>query len=143
MKIVALLVGLVAIAAPSFAQSRVYTNADLGRPLADAARPDAAAAAAILAPYQTVFAPPLPRGPFSVGIYSSPTAGPFGELVLSPSTTRLDGTSLFDYPWALTTYAGRSYGSVYRRSYGGSPGRSAAHASGRSSARAGAQRGRR
>jgi hypothetical protein len=61
--------------------------------------PSPAEAAAILAPYQFVYVAPLPPGPRVIGIYSSPTAGPFGEF----PARRWDGTSYVD-PWSMTTY---------------------------------------
>ena len=84
MKVAALVLVALALlltAAPAVAQSRVYTNADLGTPLA-ATRPDPAAAAAMLAPYQPVFTAPHPNEAQVVGVFSSPTAGPFGEFPL-------------------------------------------------------------
>lgn len=51
-----------------------------------------AEAAAIMAVHQTIILSPVPRGPYVVGVYSSPTAGPFGDFKPFTPTTRLDGT---------------------------------------------------
>src|SRR5438128_485704 len=63
MKPMILLVGLLAAAAPALAQSRLYTNADLGKPLASETRLDPGEAAAILAPYQFRALPTPSREP--------------------------------------------------------------------------------
>jgi hypothetical protein len=117
MKLTALLVVLLAAAAPSSAQSRLYTNADLGRHLQET-RPSPAAAAAILAPYQFVYvAPDAPAwGPTFVIIGGSPSDGPFGAFGPYPPPTS-------PY-WSMEAYVGSS--SYGHGSYGHSPSRSAA-----------------
>ena len=95
------------VAAPAFGQSRVYTNADLGKPLPGVSTVTPAEAAALLAPHQFVYVAPRPAEPQVVLLASSPTAGPFGELTpLSPSR-RLDGSSYQDPPWESLDYSWR------------------------------------
>ena len=45
------------------------------------------------------------QGPV-IGVFGSPTAGPFGEFAPFPEPRRLDGTLLSDPPWSVTTYIG-------------------------------------
>ena len=99
MKAITCVVGLLLAAVPAFSQSRVYTNADLGKYLTSSVRLDPAAAAAILAPHAFVFVPQAARsrGP-RVGVFGSPTAGPFGEFAPYPEPTRLDGRLLWNRP---------------------------------------------
>lgn len=99
------------IAAPAFAQSgRIYTNADLGHPLAVVpdTRLTPADAAAILFPGQFVYLPSTRTlGPQVYVVGSSSTAGPFGEFPPFPAPRRLDGSSYADPPWSMSTYLGR------------------------------------
>jgi hypothetical protein len=105
-----LLFVMLLFASPVFAQSRVYTNADLGKPLTWTESVETPAeAAAILAPHQFVYLEPS-RGPYVVGIYSSATAGPFGEFPAYTPAARLDASSYFEMPWSLTTYVPRGSG---------------------------------
>ena len=107
MKAITFFVGLLLSAAPVAGQSRVYTNADLGKPLTSAARLDPAAAAAILAPHQFVALPAAPAlGGAQVVVIGSPTAGPFGEFAPFPEPRRLDGSLYTERPWHVTTHAG-------------------------------------
>jgi hypothetical protein len=128
--------GLLFSVSPVFSQPRLYTNADLGQPLsAVASRPSAAAAAAILAPYQTIV--PLqasaarwwPQDGRVVVVPSSATAGPFGEFAAFSPARRLDGTLLTSRAWQSNTYLPWSYGRPNGGSYGlprrGGPGRAA------------------
>ena len=110
MRSIPLVVALL-VAAPAFGQSRVYTNADLGKPLPGVSTVTPAEAAALLAPRQFVYVAPRPAEPQVVLIASSPTAGPFGEFTsLSPSR-RLDGSSYQDPQWESLAYSGRRPGS--------------------------------
>ena len=97
MKSALLLVGLL-VAAPAFAQeARVYTNADLGTPLAPTLTTTPAEAAAILAPHQFVSPPPPSLGPRVYIMGSSSTDGPFGAFYRD-APRRLDGSSYVDPP---------------------------------------------
>jgi hypothetical protein len=104
------LVVVLLTAAPAFAQSRVYTNADLGKPLAATLTTSPAEAAAILAPHQFVYVPPAPAGPTLVLFGGSPTTGPYGEFAPFAQAQRLDGTLYSDWPWRSTAYLPYGYG---------------------------------
>lgn len=107
MRIIPFMVGLLVVS-PAFAQSRVFTNADLGKPLTRSTtlRPDEAAA--ILAPYQFVDVAPREwfLGPTVTVVNSSPTAGPFGEFREFGPSRRLDGSFFTDSQWSTATYGG-------------------------------------
>jgi hypothetical protein len=110
------LLSLLLASSPAFAQDRVYTNADLGHHQVTWNRSvTGAEAAAILAPHQFVYTPPLPHGPKVVILHSSSTAGPFGEFPPFPATRRLDGTPV-DSPYGcdgcsgLPIYGGLPWG---------------------------------
>jgi hypothetical protein len=100
MRIIPLIIALL-LASPALGQSRVYTNADLGRPMSRTSTVTAAEAAAILAPHAYVAPPDIPLdGPQS---YVTPydTSWPFdGPL---PATRPLAP------PWSSTTYVGRQH----------------------------------
>jgi hypothetical protein len=94
-----LVIGLVAMLAsvPAFAQSRVYTNADLGRPLERTATvtPEQLAS---LAAHQFRLPSPYPSGP-QVVIIGNPDDGPFGPFKDLPPTAPLsNGPYLFGTP---------------------------------------------
>lgn len=71
------------IAAPALAQSRVYTNADLGQPRTFV-RTATAEDLASLAARQFVAPPVFPAGPTVLIVAGDPSHGPFGPLDLSP-----------------------------------------------------------
>ena len=98
------------VASPAFGQSRVYTNADLGKPLPGISTVTPAEAAALLAPHQFVYVAPRPAEPPVVLLESSPTAGPFGEFKPFSPPRRLDGSSYQDPPWEALAYSGRRHG---------------------------------
>jgi hypothetical protein len=102
MKSVPLFVCLL-LASPAFGQTPRYNNADLGQPVSSI-RVTPAEAAAILAPHQFQLPPELPDGPQVLGLWSSPTGGPFGEFRDFSPARRLDGTLLSDPQWGATTY---------------------------------------
>lgn len=106
MKRILILVGLL-VAPPAFAQSRVYTNADLGKRLTNDARLDPATAAAILAPYRYQAPTPKSYGGSIYVLRSSASAGPYGEFKPFDPPRRLDGTSYTDPPWMQSVYVGR------------------------------------
>ena len=103
MRIIPFIVTLLLVS-PAFGQSRVFTNADLGKPLSRGSEVKADQAAAILAPYQFVDVAPREwfLGPTVTVLNSSPTAGPFGEFKDFSPTRRLDGSFLTDPPWSAT-----------------------------------------
>ena len=99
------LVVTLAMTTPAAAQqARVYTNADLaqGRPIART-RTVTAEELRGLEERQFTFQPRLPNGPRVVGVWSSPTAGPFGEFPHYRSN-RFDGLGWYDYSWGLAPY---------------------------------------
>lgn len=121
MKTIAFIVTILVVS-PAFAQSRIFTNADLGKPLSRGSVAKADQAAAVLAPYQFVDVAPREwfQGPTVMVLDSSPTAGPFGEFKEFSPARRLDGSFLTDPPWSVTTYLGwqpYSYLGWQRHSY--------------------------
>ena len=72
------------VATPAFAQARVYTNADLGKPLQWGHTPTPQELASLSA-RQFVPMPELPDGPRAMTIEGDPSHGPFGGFALSPS----------------------------------------------------------
>jgi hypothetical protein len=103
MKILTLIVGLLA-ALPAFSQSRVYTNADLGRPLSPNRVTVTPEQLASLAVHQFV-APWVDRQwDRVVSSGSSPTSGPFGDYRQDIQPRRLDGSLLTDPPWQSLSY---------------------------------------
>ena len=83
------MVGRVALAcllitAPALAQSRVYTNADLGKPRTWAHTATAEELAS-LAKRQFVAPPMFPAGPTVLTISGDPSHGPFGPLEVTPA----------------------------------------------------------
>jgi hypothetical protein len=103
------------LASQAFSQTPRYTNADLGQSVSSAGVTPAEAAA-ILAPHQFQLPAPSFDGPRVVDIYSSPTAGPFGEFPEFSPARRLDGTLLSDPQWSASTWI--PYGG-YGRGFGG------------------------
>ena len=102
MKVLPLFVCLM-LASPAFSQTPRYTNRDVGQSVSST-RVTPAEAAAILAPHQFVWQPTLPAEPRVLGLFSSPTGGPFGEFPEFSPARRLDGTLLSDPQWGVTTY---------------------------------------
>jgi hypothetical protein len=72
------------ITAPAFAQSRVYTNADLGKPRTWAHTATAEDLVS-LAKRQFVAPPMFPAGPTVLTIAGDPSHGPFGRLEITPA----------------------------------------------------------
>ena len=106
-------------------QSHVYTNADLGKPIASSsARVSPAQAAAIMAAHQPVFAAAgsAPDGPRVFIMDSRPGDGPFGPLQPFRTSLRLDGTRLSRQPelygqplwWFQPSAAGRRLSAGHR-----------------------------
>jgi len=103
MKILTLIVGLLA-ALPAFSQPRVYTNADLGRPLSPNRVTVTPEQLASLAAHQFV-APWVDRQwDRVISSGSSPTSGPFGDYRQDIQPRRLDGSLLTDPPWQSLSY---------------------------------------
>jgi hypothetical protein len=108
-----ILVVALAISTPAAAQqTRVYTNADLaqGRPITRTRTPTAEELRG-LEERQFKFQPSLPDGPRVVGVWSSPTAGPFGEFP-HYRANRFDGLGWYDYSWGFSPY--RPYAPIGR-----------------------------
>ena len=76
------------VAAPAAGQTRVYTNADLGKPLTWAHAPTPEELAS-LAARQFVPMPEVPAGPRAMTIEGDPSHGPFGAFAQS-ATQPLD-----------------------------------------------------
>lgn len=95
------------VAVPVLGQSRVYTNADLGKPMSRTTAIGPAEAAAILAPHQFVYVPAQRLEPIAMMSRSSGTAGPFGEFKPFGPSVRLDGSPYSEPPWSATAYGGR------------------------------------
>jgi hypothetical protein len=97
MRTITLLVVLLT-AAPVVGQSRLYTNADLGRPLSPNRGTVDPAILQALRDHQYQ-APPTPARefePWMTVMGSSSTAGPFGEFAPFDPPRRLDGSSWLD-----------------------------------------------
>jgi len=122
MKAILVLVGLFCAALPAAAQSRLYTNADLGT--VKRTRTMTAADLAGLKAREFVYMPTAP-GPRVVTLRSDPTDGPFGKFAPPIPDRRLDGSLWTDPPWEMRAYVG--YG---HRSYG-APGPRTGHPGGR------------
>jgi hypothetical protein len=104
MRLTTLFLVFLASATVAAQEARVYTNKDLvqGRAIARkrTVTPEELRG---LEERQFKFQPPLPNGPRVVGVWSSPTAGPFGEFphYREPWNT---GLRLYDYSWGVTPY---------------------------------------
>jgi hypothetical protein len=79
-----LTVACLLIAAPALAQSRVYTNADLGKPRTWAHTATAEDLAS-LAARQFVAPPVFPDNPTVLIVSGDPSHGPFGPLQITPA----------------------------------------------------------
>jgi hypothetical protein len=99
---------LLSFAVPAFAQSHVYTNADLNKPLSTRRPIPTAETIEGLAAHQFVL-PDHYDGPYVVGVFSSPTAGPFGEFWPQIREPLLDGSSLSYAPFGYPAFGPRTY----------------------------------
>jgi hypothetical protein len=124
------------VAASASAQPKVYTNADLNKPLSTNRPSPSPEVLQGLAANQFRLAPHY-DGPYVVGVFSSPTAGPFGEFWPQLPDQRFDGTLWSAYPFVLGNY--RANGLRARSQTHLSPRRSIAHGQGQR-ARASRQR---
>jgi hypothetical protein len=101
------------IAVPVCGQSRVYTNADLGKPLAWQVPPATVEQLAGLTAHQFVAPVDPGTGPTVTVLHSSSTDGPFGLFYMPP-------TQPLSEPWWFTTHVGRgrfgAFGGTGRRS---------------------------
>jgi hypothetical protein len=84
-----LVIACLLIAAPAVAQTRVYTNADLGKPLTWARSPTPEELASLRA-RQFVPPPQIPERPSLRVIDGDPTHGPFGPFEMAAFTEPLD-----------------------------------------------------
>ena len=99
-------------------EARVWTNADLGRPLSPTRRTVTPEELASLATHQFVYVPPLRETePWLMILGSSPTAGPFGEFASFGPTRSLDGYAYAE-PWFMSTYLRRGRGGHGRWGFG-------------------------
>jgi hypothetical protein len=99
---------LLSFAVPAFAQSPVYTNADLNKPLSVRRPVPTAETMEGLAAHQFAL-PDHYDGPHVVGVFSSPTAGPFGEFWPQIREPWLDGSSLSYAPLGYPALGPRTY----------------------------------
>jgi hypothetical protein len=84
-----LAVACLLLAAPAAAQTRAYTNADLGKPLTWSRTPTPEEMASLIA-NQFVPMPHIPDAPVVRTINGDPSHGPFGPFELSAYTQPLD-----------------------------------------------------
>jgi hypothetical protein len=99
---------LLSLAVPALAQSHVYTNADLNRPLSTHRPVPTAETMEGLAAHQFVL-PDHYDGPYVVGVFSSPTAGPFGEFWPQIREPRFDGSPLSYSPFGYAAFGPHAY----------------------------------
>jgi len=102
MKTMTLLVGLFLTAVPMAAQSRLYTNADVGRPLSSDRRTVTAAEVAGLKAREFVYVPTRPAEARVIILRDTPLFPPF-----APTS---EPTRPLSEPWSMTTYLGHGYG---------------------------------
>ena len=104
MRLTTLAVVFLAGATVAAQETRVYTNKDLvqGRAIAQkrTVTPEELRG---LEERQFKFQPPLPNGPRVVGVWSSPTAGPFGEFPHYREPLP-GGLRLYDSSWGVSPY---------------------------------------
>jgi hypothetical protein len=106
---------LLSFAAPAMAQSHVYTNADLNKPLSTHRPVPTPETIESLAAHQFTL-PEHYDGPYVVGVFSSPTAGPFGEFWPQIRDPWVDGSS---FSYAPFGYAPFGYPAFGPRTYSG------------------------
>jgi hypothetical protein len=99
---------LLSFARPAVAQSHVYTNADLNKPLSTHRPVPTAETMEALAAHQFALAEHY-DGPYVVGVFSSPTAGPFGEFWPQIQEPWLDGSPLSYTPFGYAAFGPRTY----------------------------------
>jgi len=104
MKTITVLVALLCTAWPVAAQSRLYTNADVGRPLSSDRRTVTATELAGLKAREYVYVPDRRHepGPRVVILRDTPWFPPF-----APTS---EPTRPLSEPWSMTTYLGHGYG---------------------------------
>lgn len=101
------------LAASSFAQVPIYTNADLGKPRQVVTPTITADEYRSLLAHQFVYVPT--RSPWlaygfgpSVAIAATPSS-PYDSFLTLPAPTRLDGTPYSEPPWEQRWYVGRGF----------------------------------
>jgi hypothetical protein len=112
MRILPVIVCLLA-ATPAFSQPKVYTNADLGRPLSPnrvSATPEQLAS---LAAHQFRAVSVDRAWEPVISTWSSSTAGPYGEFVSTIPDRRLDGSLRSDPQWTATHYGAYGFNGGY------------------------------
>jgi hypothetical protein len=100
---------LLSFAVPAFAQSHVYTNADLDKPLSAHRPVPTTETIEGLAAHQFAL-PDHYDGPHVVGVFSSPTAGPFGEFWPQIREPWVDGSSFFYPPLSYPPFGYPAFG---------------------------------
>jgi hypothetical protein len=118
--LVPILLHLLSFAVPVLAQSRVYTNADLNKPLSMNRPVPSAETMEGLAAHQFAL-PDHYDGPYVVGVFSSPTAGPFGEFWPQIREPWVDGSSLPYSPFGYPAFGPRTYFGRGLAPYAGTP----------------------
>ena len=99
---------LLSFATPALAQSHVYTNADLNKPLSTHRPVPTPETMESLATHQYTL-PEHYDGPYVVGVFSSPTAGPFGEFWPQIRDRWVDGSSFSYAPFEYPAFGPRRY----------------------------------
>lgn len=100
-----LVIACLLAASPAFGQTKVYTNADLGRPLSPNRGSVTPEVLAALAAHQ--FRVPMTfDGPRVVSSGLSPTSGPFGDFQNAIVPRRLDGSLWSEPQWQVSYYPG-------------------------------------
>jgi hypothetical protein len=92
-----LIVGL-CVATPAWSQTKVYTNADLGKPLSPTRPTVTGEQLSSLAAHQFRL-PVVAAGPTVISSGLSPTGGPFSDYQNTIPSRRLDGSLWSDPPW--------------------------------------------
>lgn len=114
MKTLIVAIAVMCAVLPTSAQSRLYTNADLGKK-AVAEKPQLTEAQLRGLQARQFVHVPEPTGPRVVSTGSNTADGPFGKFADPIPDRRLDGSLWTDPPWEMRAYVGHGY---YGRSYG-------------------------
>jgi hypothetical protein len=111
---------LLSFAVPALAQSHVYTNADLNKPLSTNRPVPTAETMEGLAAHQFALTDHY-DGPHVVGVFSSPTAGPFGEFWPQIREPWVDGSAVPYAPFGYPAFGPRTHFGQGLTPLGGSP----------------------
>ena len=93
------------VATPAWSQTKVYTNADLGRPLSSNRGTVTPEQLASLEAYQ-FRVPRTYDGPMALSSGLSPTGGPFGDVQNTIVPRRLDGSLWTEPQWQVSYLPG-------------------------------------